>query len=85
MTSQGLIGFRYRKKDRLVYNHADSEPDILGLRILHELRNAGRLINLNWEGELSDVRLSIRSRIAVRTKSERENLAQLVTGLNLVF
>ncbi|VGO14090.1 hypothetical protein PDESU_02647 [Pontiella desulfatans] len=39
MTTQGLLGFRYREKDRLVYNHADSEPDLLGLRILHELRN----------------------------------------------
>jgi hypothetical protein len=38
MTSQGLIGFRYRDIDKLAYNHSGSAPDKLGLQILHELR-----------------------------------------------
>lgn len=44
MTTQGLIGFRYREKDRLIYNHADSDPDRLGLKILKELRGVD-----NWD------------------------------------
>lgn len=39
MTTQGLTGFRYREKDRLAYNHADSHPDTLGLNVLRELRD----------------------------------------------
>jgi hypothetical protein len=39
MTTQGLTGFRYREKDRLAYNHADSHPDMLGLNVLRELRD----------------------------------------------
>lgn len=39
MTTQGLTGFRYHEKDRLTYNHADSHPDTLGLKVLRELRD----------------------------------------------
>lgn len=39
MTTQGLTGFRYHEKDRLAYNHADSHPDTLGLKVLRELRD----------------------------------------------
>jgi hypothetical protein len=39
MTTQGLLGFRYNDKDRLAYNHSDSQPDILGLKMLKELRD----------------------------------------------
>lgn len=39
MTTSGLIGFRYREKDKLAYNGSKSEPDMLGLKILHEIRN----------------------------------------------
>ncbi|VGO13657.1 hypothetical protein PDESU_02214 [Pontiella desulfatans] len=39
MTTQGLTGFRYKEKDRLAYNHADSHPDTLGLNVLRELRD----------------------------------------------
>ena len=38
MSTRGLIGFRYNDKDRLAYNHSDSHPDVLGLKILRELR-----------------------------------------------
>ena len=38
MATQGLAGFRYKGKDRLAYNHADSHPDILGLKLLREFR-----------------------------------------------
>jgi hypothetical protein len=31
MTTQGLIGFRHREKDKLAYNRSNSEPDLLGL------------------------------------------------------
>ena len=34
MTTQGLTGFRYKEKDSLAYNHADSHPDTLGLNVL---------------------------------------------------
>ncbi|MDF7809313.1 hypothetical protein P4E94_17850 [Pontiellaceae bacterium B12219] len=43
MSTRGLIGFRYRNKDKLTYNHADSHPDTLGLKILRELRGVD-----NW-------------------------------------
>ena len=39
MSTRGLIGFRYNDTDRLIYNHADSRPDTLGLKILRELRD----------------------------------------------
>ena len=39
MTTQGLIGFRLNQADKLIYNHADSHPDTLGLKILRELRD----------------------------------------------
>jgi hypothetical protein len=44
MTTQGLLGFRYNDKDRLAYNHSDSGPDILGLKVLKELRDVD-----NWD------------------------------------
>jgi len=37
MTTQGLTGFRYKGKDKLAYNHADSDPDSLGQKVLKEL------------------------------------------------
>lgn len=38
MSTRGLIGFRHNDKDRLAYNHSDSHPDVLGLKMLRELR-----------------------------------------------
>lgn len=38
MSTRGLIGFRYKEKDKLAYNHFDSDPDMLGQRVLKELR-----------------------------------------------
>lgn len=38
MNSQGLVGFRIREQDKLAYNQAGSTPDMLGLRVLNELR-----------------------------------------------
>lgn len=38
MTTRGLFGFRIEDTDKLAYNHTDSTPDMLGLRILNELR-----------------------------------------------
>lgn len=44
MTSQGLLGFRYHHTDKLAYNASGSNPDILGLQLLGELRAVD-----NWE------------------------------------
>lgn len=38
MSTKGLIGFRHNNADKLIYNHSDSHPDTLGLRVLRELR-----------------------------------------------
>lgn len=38
MSTRGLIGFRCNDTDKLIYNHADSHPDTLGLKVLRELR-----------------------------------------------
>ncbi len=38
MTTQGLLGFRDNDKDRLAYNHLESLPDMLGRKVLRELR-----------------------------------------------
>jgi hypothetical protein len=38
MNSQGLIGFQIRGQDKLAYNRSGSRPDMLGLKILNELR-----------------------------------------------
>jgi len=38
MNSQGLIGFRIQKQDKLAYNQSASRPDMLGLKMLNELR-----------------------------------------------
>lgn len=43
MSTRGLIGFRCNDTDKLIYNHYDSQPDTLGLRILRELRDVD-----NW-------------------------------------
>ena len=37
MSTRGLIGFRINDADKLAYNHTDSHPDTLGLRVLKEL------------------------------------------------
>jgi hypothetical protein len=37
MSTRGLLGFRYQDIDKLTYNHADSHPDTLGLKVLKEL------------------------------------------------
>lgn len=54
MNSQGLIGFRIREQDKLAYNQSGSRPDMLGLKLLGELRavsdwDAARkcIVNLN--------------------------------------
>ena len=39
MNSQGLIGFRIREQDKLAYNQSGSRPDMLGLKILNEIRS----------------------------------------------
>jgi hypothetical protein len=44
MSTRGLIGFRYNDTDKLIYNHSDSRPDVLGLKILRELRDVD-----NWD------------------------------------
>ena len=38
MNSQGLIGFRIQEQDKLAYNQSASRPDMLGLKILNEIR-----------------------------------------------
>jgi hypothetical protein len=38
MSTRGLIGFRTNETDKLTYNHSDSHPDVLGLKVLRELR-----------------------------------------------
>ena len=38
MSTRGLIGFRCNDTDKLIYNHSDSHPDILGLQVLRDLR-----------------------------------------------
>ena len=38
MSTKGLIGFRYNEKDKLSYNHSDSQPDALGISLLKELQ-----------------------------------------------
>ncbi|VGO19129.1 hypothetical protein [Pontiella sulfatireligans] len=43
MSTRGLIGFRCNDTDKLIYNHADSHPDTLGLKVLRELREVD-----NW-------------------------------------
>lgn len=44
MATRGLTGFRYKEKDKLTYNHADSHPNTLGLNVLRELRDVE-----NWD------------------------------------
>lgn len=50
MSTRGLIGFRCNDTDKLIYNHADSQPDTLGLKILRELRNVD-----NWNVALDRI------------------------------
>ena len=38
MTTKGLIGFRCNDTDKLIYNHSDSHPDTLGLKVLRDFR-----------------------------------------------
>lgn len=44
MSTRGIYGFRINETDKLAYNHADSYPDILGVKVLNELRNVS-----NWD------------------------------------
>jgi len=39
MSTRGLIGFRCNDTDKLIYNHYESQPDTLGLKVLRELRD----------------------------------------------
>ncbi len=39
MSTRGLIGFRFNETDQLIYNHSDSHPDTLGLKVLRDLRD----------------------------------------------
>lgn len=39
MSTRGLIGFRCNDTDKLIYNHSDSHPDALGLKILREMQD----------------------------------------------
>ena len=45
MSARGVVGFRHKRKDLLTYNHSDSYPSGLGLRVvrdLHDLLLKGR-------------------------------------------
>jgi hypothetical protein len=71
MSTQGLIGFRYREKDKLTYNCSDSEPDQLGLKLLHELRNVD-----SWD----QIRNRARDLVAIpesRPLDESSSLAEI--------
>ena len=50
MSTRGTYGFRLNQADNFIYNHADSQPDILGLRLLRDLRDVG-----NWNVVLDRV------------------------------
>ncbi len=50
MSTRGTYGFRLNQADKLIYNHADSHPDTLGLKILRELRDVE-----NWNVVLDRV------------------------------
>lgn len=39
MSTRGIYGFRINETDKLAYNHADSFPDALGVKILSELQS----------------------------------------------
>lgn len=50
MSTRELIGFRCNDTDKLIYNHADSQPDTLGLKVLRELGDVD-----NWNVVLDRV------------------------------
>ena len=39
MSTRGVVGFRHKRKDLLTYNHSDSYPSDLGLRVVHDLHD----------------------------------------------
>ena len=70
MSTRGTYGFRLNQADKLIYNHADSHPDTLGLKILRELRDVE-----NWNVVLDRVE----SLVAVpeqRQLNEYTNMAE---------
>ena len=39
MSTRGVVGFRYKRKDLLAYNHSDSYPSYLGNKVVHDLHD----------------------------------------------
>ncbi len=58
MSARELIGFSYNDIDRLAYNHSDSHPDELGLKVLRELHGvddwdaARDRLHSSWENDM---------------------------------
>lgn len=38
MSTRGVVGFRYKEQDKVMYNHSDSYPDYLGLTTIEAVR-----------------------------------------------
>jgi len=38
MGTRGLIGIRYKEKDKFTYNHSDSNPEELGVNFLESVK-----------------------------------------------
>lgn len=39
MSTRDVVGFRYKRKDLLAYNHSDSYPSYLGNKVVHDLHD----------------------------------------------
>ena len=44
MSTRGIYGFRINETDKIAYNHADSYPEVLGSKILNQLKGVK-----NWD------------------------------------
>ena len=70
MSTRGLIGFRINDTDKLAYNHADSYPDALGLKVLKELHSVE-----DWDAVRQRIN-SLHSIPETRKLDEYSSLAQ---------
>ena len=55
MGTRGVIGFRIDDKDKVMYNHMDSYPEYLGVKILEDI---DEIISLDVSKTVKETRIN---------------------------
>lgn len=81
MGTHGYFGFHYKRKYYLFYNHWDSYPSYLGVKILNKLINTIKNNKLDyWKNKIDEIKIVSKTDIPAREDIEK---LSIYTDLNV--